>query len=343
MCGDYALGSLLLLKSTTACYNEGSYPGSLLKRDGTSSAEAHDQFPVIDSFAAKGALSHGVGPQKGLDVVKKLQCLAHAHQHNGQMPFTSMGKGLIDDGQESGQSPTMDDAQKDQWRKKLEGELRRQNKDMKRVSIEARLGATYVRDFLKKGRGKMENLRKISQVLTGDPDWLTSDDPSPAGAEKEPAPTRTISRPSIAPNASQIVAPPALSTDVIPVKGLAVGGDNGKFIFNGETLGTVPRPPALVGVPNAYATYVSGDSMYPRYKAGEQVWVHPSRPPRRGDDVVVQIHPEEEGEPPEGYIKEFVAWTPTMLVLRQFNPDKEIEIDRDLIISVHLIIGSLKA
>lgn len=280
-----------------------------------------------------------MGTEEQLDLSEKFLGFAHAQDSNGQMPPVSMGICHIDDGQEGGQSPTMDDSQKEKWRKKLQDELRRRDLDMKKVSRDAKLGDTYVRDFLTRGRGKIENLRKISVALGHDADWLTSDEPSTVPGSAAPPP----SRPSVTPNAAGITDPPRMGDDLLPVLGLSKGGDEGKFVFNGETLGMVPRPPILAGVPKAYATYVAGDSMYPRYKAGEQVWVHPTRPPARGDDVVIQVHPEIEGEPPEGYIKEFVAWTPTRLVLKQFNPAKEIEIDRQLVISVHLIVGSLKA
>lgn len=39
--------------------------------------------------------------------------------------------------------------------------------------------------------------------------------------------------------------------------------------------------------PNAYAVRVRGDSMHPRYRAGEFVIVEPNIEPQEGDDVVV--------------------------------------------------------
>jgi len=152
----------------------------------------------------------------------------------------------------------------------------------------------------------------------------------------EPPPDRPM------PNASAPFAVPPISTRRIPVYGRAVGGVEGKFIFNGELIDTVMCPPGLENVPDAYAVFVSGESMSPRFRPGETVWVHPGRPPRRGDDVVVQLHVPD-GDPPEGYIKEFVSWTPTRLVLRQFNPDREIEFEREQVKTVHVIVFSQKA
>ncbi|MBX4941127.1 LexA family transcriptional regulator [Rhizobium binae] len=129
---------------------------------------------------------------------------------------------------------------------------------------------------------------------------------------------------------------------MIPVLGEVVGGDDGEYIFNGQVQDWVACPPSLVNVNGAYSVYVDGESMSPRYRPGETVYVHPNKPPRRGDDVIVQIKPREEGAAPHGFVKEFVGWTGNKLVLHQHNPVKRIEFDRATVISVHPIILSGK-
>ncbi|PDT86531.1 XRE family transcriptional regulator [Sinorhizobium sp. BJ1] len=126
----------------------------------------------------------------------------------------------------------------------------------------------------------------------------------------------------------------------LPVLGEAVGGEDGEYIFNGSVLDYVDCPPSLENVPNAYAVYIDGESMVPRFRPGETVWVHPTKPARRGDDVVVQVHRSEEddGAPPRGFVKEFVGWTANKLVLQQYNPTKKIEFTREQVVSVHPII-----
>ena len=74
--------------------------------------------------------------------------------------------------------------------------------------------------------------------------------------------------------------------------------------------------------------------MEPRYRAGEIVFVNPTRPPRRGDDVVIQV--EVDGEL-SGYIKEFIQESDDKLVVSQFNPDKKITFRRETVRSVHVI------
>ena len=123
----------------------------------------------------------------------------------------------------------------------------------------------------------------------------------------------------------------------IPAYGQAVGGRDGEFILNGNRIVDVLAPPSLQGVPDAYAVYVVGDSMEPRYFAGEAVFVNPRLPVRRGDFVVAQVAVEA-GEPPHAYIKRFVARDARTLRLEQFNPKKSLEFPVGRVISVHRII-----
>ncbi len=123
----------------------------------------------------------------------------------------------------------------------------------------------------------------------------------------------------------------------IPAYGQAVGGKDGEFILNGNRIVDVLAPPSLAGVPDAYAVYVVGDSMEPRYFAGEAVFVNPRLPVRRGDFVVAQIAVED-GEPPHAYIKRFVARDARILRLEQFNPKKTLAFPVGRVMSVHRII-----
>lgn len=156
-----------------------------------------------------------------------------------------------------------------------------------------------------------------------------------------PLPSKSAPPPSEARIEGPISTPTV--NKMLPVLGEAVGGDDGRFIFNGQVMDYVACPPSLANVPNAYSVYVDGESMSPRYRPGETVYVHPNKPARRGDDVIVQIHPpSDDGSPPWGYIKEFVGWHGSKLVLHQYNPEKRIEFERNEVVSVHPIILSGK-
>lgn len=54
-------------------------------------------------------------------------------------------------------------------------------------------------------------------------------------------------------------------------------------------MSAVPRPPALAGVSDAYAVYMVGDGMEPRYFAGDLLYVDPSRPLTKGCFVLLTL------------------------------------------------------
>lgn len=126
--------------------------------------------------------------------------------------------------------------------------------------------------------------------------------------------------------------------EVIPVYGQALGGPDGCFVLNGSRVDEVLAPPTLRNVPDAYAVFVVGDSMEPRYRAGEIAYIHPHLPVRRGDYVVVQIKGAAEGDPPSGYIKEFISLNSEVLRLHQLNPSSDIQFAASEVVSVHKII-----
>lgn len=161
---------------------------------------------------------------------------------------------------------------------------------------------------------------------SGRPTRIPKEEPYTPNGRVDPSPLPAPSRPG----------------KLLPVLGEVIGGDDGRFVFNGTVIDYVACPPSLEGVPGAYAVYIAGESMYPRYKSGETAWVHPHKPARRGDDVIVQIHPGEEGMPPEGYVKELVGWTGSKLTLQQFNPPTQLVFDRNEVVSIHPIVLSGK-
>ena len=140
-----------------------------------------------------------------------------------------------------------------------------------------------------------------------------------------------------APPRNAEIGGPARFGATIPAYGQAVGGKDGEFILNGNRIVDVLAPSALQGVRDAYAVYVVGDSMEPRYFAGEAVFVNPRLPVRRGHFVVAQVAVQE-GEPPHAYVKRFVAREARLLRLEQFNPKKTLEFPLSRVISVHRII-----
>ncbi len=140
-------------------------------------------------------------------------------------------------------------------------------------------------------------------------------------------PPRTMSRYASAfiPDVKDMPPPSTMPLDV-PVYGTAVGGVDSDFEMNGEIIDRVRRPSGLTNARNAFALYVVGNSMTPRFDEGDLVFVHPGRPPVPGSDVVVELHAQDEFGRTKALLKSYRGKTPTKLLLSQLNPVSDIEI-----------------
>jgi phage repressor protein C with HTH and peptisase S24 domain len=137
--------------------------------------------------------------------------------------------------------------------------------------------------------------------------------------------------------------PPSHAGDKIPVFGLGKAETAGLFQWNGQTVDHVSRPPQLVGAPEAYAVYVDGSGMEPRYYAGEIIYVHPGKPVTLGAFVVAQVRPESEGEVPRAFIRRLIKRNASKMTFEQFNPPKEVDIKASDILSMRKIVGSAES
>jgi phage repressor protein C with HTH and peptisase S24 domain len=170
--------------------------------------------------------------------------------------------------------------------------------------------------------GGTKHLVAIARALGVTAEWLQD---GSGAAPLKPSPPRT-----------------ALS-EKLKVLGMAQCGPDGWSLWNGDVIDMVDRPAALAGVPNAYAVYVVGASMEPRYYQGELVMIHPGKPVTAGAFVLVQRRPKNDGEPPLAVVKRLIKRTGTKIVLEQFNPPKTFEIRNDEIVSIHRVVGSGEA
>lgn len=125
----------------------------------------------------------------------------------------------------------------------------------------------------------------------------------------------------------------------IPVYGHALGGRDGEFVLSGNQVSEVLAPPVLSHVPDAYAVYVVGESMEPRYFAGETVFVNPRLPISRGAFVVAQISKGGDDNP-HAYVKRFLSQDARRLRLEQYNPKKTLEFAMSVVVAVHRIVMS---
>lgn len=172
--------------------------------------------------------------------------------------------------------------------------------------------------------------------------WLlTGEGEAPVGfdANKAASPDIETVAEAIASNARDPrPVEPDYSRDTIPVYGTAMGGPDGRFELNGQVVDRVAAPPGLRGTKDAYAVYVAGSSMEPRYFEGETVYLHPTKPVRQGDFVLLQLKPKVDGEPYEGLVKRLVSKGSAKVVVEQYNPPMKIEFAADEIRAIHRIV-----
>lgn len=122
----------------------------------------------------------------------------------------------------------------------------------------------------------------------------------------------------------------------LPVFGRARGGPDGVILLDNTPIDWTYRPAELQGTRDAFAVFVDGDSMSPRYEPGDTLFVHPNLPVRRGCYVVVELTDH------QAYIKQLVRLAPDVVELRQFNPDKRFEIPRARVRAIYRVIGSME-
>lgn len=126
----------------------------------------------------------------------------------------------------------------------------------------------------------------------------------------------------------------------LPIYGSAEGGPTGMMVSY-EPIEWVKRPDPLINVPKAFGFFVVGDSMQPRYEPGDMLLVHPTKPPKRNDYVLVILQGETRGEEDAALVKRFNGWKEDLLLLEQLNPPMQLEpIPRQRIRGIHTIVGS---
>ena len=177
-------------------------------------------------------------------------------------------------------------------------------------------------------RGFSEDAERYAKAFRVRAAWLAFDDGpmelGAASAAAEPVPSDVGQ-----PKGLNDAVPPGGQRD-LPNFGTAVGGgaNNGDFRLNGEVTELISRPPALVGRKKAFSLTMQNDSMHPAYRAGRNIYIDPDGlRPAIGDEVLIEMYPEEDGEPGAAYVKTLVARGPSEVVVSQFNPPKELRFE----------------
>jgi phage repressor protein C with HTH and peptisase S24 domain len=197
---------------------------------------------------------------------------------------------------------------------------------------------------------RIDTVRKIATALETTAEWLmglTNVEPDSHQQAQaiviDPTERKTAAPSNPATGFPLQVAPVQLPTrhdmpnDVI-VRGTAAGSHlRGAFQIFGDVIDYVRRPPALMGARDVYALYVEGSSMEPQYFPGDLVYVHPGRPPRAGDVVIVQVGPSDENI--EATIGIYRKQTANHFTIYKHNPAAEVSINRETIRSIHKVLS----
>lgn len=167
------------------------------------------------------------------------------------------------------------------------------------------------------GKPRWPSTESISKILTATGTNMTEFTSLVTGAPALPAPMR------------------ATAMRRIPLIGLAQAGTQGYFDDAGYPVGGSWDEISLpeIGDPNAYALEISGDSMEPVYRAGDQVIVSPNAPCRRNDRVVLRT---KDGEVTA---KVLARQSARRVELLPFNPDhKPLGFDLKDVAWMHRIV-----
>jgi SOS-response transcriptional repressor LexA len=199
-----------------------------------------------------------------------------------------------------------------------------------------------IRDAKRKQRlPKGDNLASLAEALGTTVDWLMHGSPSEVASEVAFADASLRWQ----------GFPGGRRNETLPVLGTAHGGtvihpdvdgaeaDVEQTLFEPtQVVRYIIRPPALTGVQEAYAVYVQGDSMDPRYRPGDMAVVDPRKPPQIGDDVIVQMSSNGDDEISCILIKTLARRSATFVELIQYNPPLRFRVDVRRVRRLHRIM-----
>lgn len=204
-------------------------------------------------------------------------------------------------------------------------ELQRSARD---VSIAATGQPDTIRNILRGAtqKPKADTLEKIASELMTTSAWLLGT----SGAISQPLPIEVSPAPVPVPQRSDM-------PNDVPVHGTAAASHlRGAFQLSDGVIDYVRRPPALRGAGAAYALYVEGTSMEPRYQPGDLVFVHPQRPARLGDTVIVQMQFNPgEVEASIGFLRRRSA---NHVTIGKLNPAADIQLPAERVSAIHRVL-----
>jgi transcriptional regulator with XRE-family HTH domain len=206
--------------------------------------------------------------------------------------------------------------------KRIESAMQRAGRKPVDIARHLKISESAVSQWFAKDTGpKSVRLSDLAAFLGTTVDYLISEVEGPPGAAPPPQPPLGMraNLPDLAVYAS------------------AAGGPEGAWVLSADAIAWVHRDQRLVGVRDAFACYVVGESMFPAYEQGNLLLVNPAVPPNAGDDcLLIQEAPDGARY---GLIKRLVRFNSTSWTVKQWNPDKTFTLPRKQWQRALLVIG----
>jgi len=206
--------------------------------------------------------------------------------------------------------------------KRIESAMQRAGKKPVDIARHLKISESAVSQWFAKDTGpKSVRLSDLAAFLGTTVDYLISEVEGPPGAAPPPQPPLGMraNLPDLAVYAS------------------AAGGPEGAWVLSADAIAWVHRDQRLVGVRDAFACYVVGESMFPAYEQGNLLLVNPAVPPNAGDDCLL-IQEAADGAR-YALIKRLVRFNSTSWTVKQWNPDKTFSLPRKEWQRALLVIG----
>lgn len=240
--------------------------------------------------------------------------------------------------------PPVPETEETQLQRRIRERLDAIGKTPYAVSREIGANPGYVRDILdpaKTSTPSAKRMMDLARVLETTTEYLMGDAGTPEPVRSEVALSdRRIDWRGPRPDEPGI---PLVGTG--DCADLEVRSDSGAMVaidrasFDPEYHVTyIQRPDALRGDREAYAIYFHGSSMEPRFFAGEIGIAQPTRPPRPGDYVVVQLTNGASDDVASVLVKRLVRVAGDVVELEQHNPALVFRLPRRQVKRMHRII-----
>lgn len=234
----------------------------------------------------------------------------------------------------------------DQRRKALREFMRREGLNPTRLEEAADLGEGTLRKFLNSTVQDRSLTDRTYAMLAAGAAKLLHRNVSPAelqndGIVNDGSGLSTVGDATLE-GRQKLIAPPPLPQSepgqFILVMGTSLAGAEGDFQMNtGDPIDKVPTPKHLANRRGLMGLIVEGESMRPWKRPGQTILVD-ARRARPGDHCVIEL----KGIPPyedrPAFLKLLVRQTGTKLVVAQYRPAKEFEIDLRRVHKIHRVM-----